>query len=172
MTERTYWRDLSYHLFHRAESIGRYLPPGSANTLAMQDVDSLEYCYYCHRPLALIEVKKGDARKCFTQPLVALARAADVPAYLVFYDIACRDNPAYVDRKNLDGRAVPDIDWFTVKPLPTGESRDYTPQGYAYWLAEIHLGCTCRRSQELLAHLRKTETSSKNQHTPANNSIS
>ncbi len=108
----------------------------------------LEYCDYCHQPLALIEFNKGDASACFTQSLVALARAADVPAYLVFHDIACRDNPVFVDRENLDGRAVSDMDWYTVKPLPTGESRDYTPQGFAYWVARIHVECPCHRSQK------------------------
>lgn len=76
--ERYGVRDLTYSAWHRTLD----------SSLTYCDLDGLEYCRKCKQALALIETAWdiGQNGK-FTEPLVALARQADIPAYLVFYEV-------------------------------------------------------------------------------------
>ena len=111
MGERSFWRDLTYHLFHRTESAKRFMADEMmAYTLKMCDIDCLEYCHYCREPVALIDVKGCAYRKgVYTEPMVRLARRANIPAFVVFYDDARELNPVYVGKTNIDGEAIRDI---------------------------------------------------------------
>ena len=100
--ERTGTRDLAYSGFHRAPNLAKHLDQvfahianhrdrrmaayRAAYDCTMIDVDGLEYCRYCRSPLALIEVKHRKAADKTTAVLAALARRADVPAFLVEYE--------------------------------------------------------------------------------------
>lgn len=143
MQERTYWRDLTYHLFHRKESAKRFMDEAMADILRMRDIDCLEYCYGCGRPLALIEAKAGAPRPVRAEPLTHLASAANVPAFAVFYRRSPRLNPVYLARKNLDGTPIRDIDELTVGDLDGGALRRMGPAEFFEWLLELHLACTC-----------------------------
>lgn len=77
--ERTGVRDLAFSGWHRAAL--------SADCTAI-DLDFLEYCRRCRAPLALIEIAKGHHNTPKpTTVLRHLAERAQVPAWLVLYDI-------------------------------------------------------------------------------------
>jgi hypothetical protein len=61
------------------------------DSLTMCDVDSLEYCWRCNRPLALIETAR-DVGQVFkkTAPMVVLSRLAKVPSVLTLYERGCK----------------------------------------------------------------------------------
>lgn len=82
--ERTGQRDLTYSAWHRSDSTSRFLG-GMANRLAMIDLDGVEYCKSCGRPVALIEVKHCMATRLSMAVTKALAAMAGIPAYLVRY---------------------------------------------------------------------------------------
>lgn len=74
--ERTGIRDLTYSRWHRSLD----------DNLTAVDVDFVEYCSACGEPLALLETTRDDGRNSKpTSVLRALARRANMPAYLLFY---------------------------------------------------------------------------------------
>lgn len=76
--ERTGNRDLTFSRWHRA------LP----DFCTCIDLDFLEYCQHCRRPLALIEIARGHHGSIKpTTVLRQLAIAAGIRAYLVLYDL-------------------------------------------------------------------------------------
>src|SRR5690606_33274174 len=83
--ERTGIRDLLFSSWHRARSTKRFLGPVRAAKLTMIDLDAVEYCYACNKPLALIEVKHHNARSVSMTVTRALAFMAGIDAYLVRY---------------------------------------------------------------------------------------
>lgn len=81
-------RDLVYSAWHRVNSLSRFLSHLHAWRCGMIDIDDVEYCRWCYRPLALIETAQdvGQHQKgvAVTQ---TLAEMACIPAYLVFYTV-------------------------------------------------------------------------------------
>jgi hypothetical protein len=76
--ERSGSRDLTFSRWHRT------LP----DFCTCIDLDFLEYCQRCRRPLALIEIARGHHGMVKpTTVLKALADLAGIAAYLVLYDI-------------------------------------------------------------------------------------
>lgn len=130
LQERSGERDLAYSRWHRPESIGRFLPRTQARTLTAIDVDSIEVCQACSRPLMLLEVAR-DVGQTFkpTTILVELARRSDVPAALVFY-LAGPDG---------------DIARFRVRQLAPNRTRELVlyPREYAAWLQSLRERHTC-----------------------------
>tara|TARA_R100001443_G_scaffold14554_1_gene24450 strand:- start:3178 stop:3594 length:417 start_codon:yes stop_codon:yes gene_type:complete len=54
--------------------------------IAMIDVDSVEVCKHCYKPLAFIELAKDTGQKFKATTLIKkLALKFEVPGYLVFY---------------------------------------------------------------------------------------
>jgi hypothetical protein len=143
MSERTYWRDLTYHLFHRKESAKRFIDESMADILRMRDVDCVEHCYACGRPLALIEVKAGARRSVYVEPLIHLADRAGLPAFVVFYRRSRELNPVYLGETNLDGTPIRDIEQLTVVNAADGSAMHLAPAEFFEWLLELHLACTC-----------------------------
>lgn len=77
--ERYGERDLAYSSWHRTIE-------DEHEPLDYIDIDAVEYCHNCKKPLALIELAQdiGQKNKPTTVTRI-LARRADIPAYLVFY---------------------------------------------------------------------------------------
>ena len=123
--ERTGVRDLTYSIWHREHSLGRYFQDRRAAFIcAMVDIDSLEYCRYCYEPLALIETAQG---RRLTRPKDAaatsvLARRASVPAYSAQYTVD-------------DGGGIAEIALRQIEPPHHGGDCDVlTPKAYADFL--------------------------------------
>lgn len=149
MSERTYWRDLTYHLFHRKESAKRFIDEAMAGILRMRDIDCVEHCYACGRPLALIEVKAGHQRRVYVEPMVRLADRAGLPAFVVFYRRSGELNPVYLGRTNIDGTPIRDIEALTVVNAVDGAVLQLTPAEFFEWLLGLHLSCTCRAAANI-----------------------
>jgi len=147
--ERTYWRDLTYHLFHRKDSAKRFMDEAMADVLRMRDIDCLEYCYACDRPVALVELKAGAERPVRMKPLIRLSEMADLPAFVVFYQRSLDPNPIYLGQKNLDGTTIRDIDQLTVLDLAKNSSRSMAPKEFFRWLLGLHLSCNCQAASNL-----------------------
>ena len=75
--ERYGERDLCFSGWHRYQT-NRFFP--------MRDLDCIEYCFRCDKPLALIEIAcdVGQNEK-WVKPMRELAKMAGLPAYIVFY---------------------------------------------------------------------------------------
>jgi hypothetical protein len=75
--ERYGERDLCFSGWHRYQ-LNEFLK--------MRDLDCIEYCHRCDKPLALIEAAcdVGQNRK-WVKPMQELAKMAGLPAYVVFY---------------------------------------------------------------------------------------
>lgn len=149
MSERTYWRDLTYHLFHRKESAKRFIDEPMAGILRMRDIDCVEHCYACGRPLALIEVKAGRRRAVYVEPMVRLADRAGLPAFVVFYRRSTELNPVYLGRTNLDGTPIRDIEDLAVESATDGSVWHLAPAEFFEWLLDVHLSCTCRAAANI-----------------------
>lgn len=75
--ERYGERDLCFSGWHRYQL---------NKSLTMTDLDCVEYCQRCNKPLALIELAYDVGQdKKWTRPIQELAKMAELPAYLVFY---------------------------------------------------------------------------------------
>jgi len=75
--ERYGERDLCFSGWHRYQT-NRFFP--------MRDLDCIEYCFRCDKPLALIEVARDVGQdKKWIEPMRKLAKMAGLPAYVVFY---------------------------------------------------------------------------------------
>lgn len=115
--ERYGTRDLAYSQWHRLQG----------DHLAYIDIDSLEYCNICKRPLALIELAQdvGQQHKS-TSVMKRLAFMSNLPAYLVLYK-----KPA-VDASEILG--------FRVKQLLPFQAADFlimTPIEYRSFLNQL-----------------------------------
>lgn len=103
----------------------------------MCDIDSLEYCSHCKRPLALIETCRGHANsRKENMPMMRLSSMAKIPAYIVVVEIVNDQPECFHVRK--DGR------------LP---QKTLSPQQFAEFLWRIHAGCRCIATQEIYKHL-------------------
>jgi hypothetical protein len=129
LDERSDERDLTYSRWHRPEAIRRFLPYEDAEALTCIDVDAVEACGDCSRPLALFELARdvGQAWKA-TTIVAELARLANVPAYLVLYRVAGDDIARFRTRQ--------------VAPRRSREL-ELAPAEYAAWLQSLRERHTC-----------------------------
>lgn len=131
--ERSGRRDLLYSGWHRPAEIRRYIGAVKAAQLEMIDVDSLESCPVCHKPLALGETKNSSKEpSAFSaRNTVNLASEAQIPAFVVCYTCICG-----VTGEKHETREDCDIAEFRVQQRwPVLEAVIcMTPNVYAYWL--------------------------------------
>ncbi|PFH27765.1 hypothetical protein [Burkholderia sp. JKS000303] len=134
-TERYEIRDRAYGAWHRAPSIGRFLPASHAESLTMADLDSVLFTEYDHVgkvPLALVEVARDLGQEKPASVMQHLARLANVPAYVALYTSAPTANPANPNWA--------DIESFRIKrmwPKPEPGWRVLTPAQWARALMQI-----------------------------------
>lgn len=121
-SEKDYFRDLTYSLWHRS------IEPESSNRLPYVDVDAVEVCPDCKEPLALIETArdKGQPAKP-VGVLRALARRANLPAYLVFY------------RPGASG-GIESFRLRQVWPPSSGSYQQMSPEQYIRFLWKLRAG--------------------------------
>ncbi|KVQ82439.1 hypothetical protein WK07_10005 [Burkholderia multivorans] len=128
-------RDRAYGVWHRAPSIGRYLPADQAESLSMVDLDSVLFTEYDSGgkiPLALVEVARDIGQEKAAGVMQHLARLADVPAYVALYTPTETANPSNPNWS--------DIESFRVKrlwPQPERGWRVLTPTQWARALVQI-----------------------------------
>jgi len=124
--------DFTYHEWHRTASIKRFLPEEGAYSLAMFDVDAVEVCRFCGVPLAIFELTRWlDVDDKATTYLRKIAKMANLPGVLVYYDVSDQPNPA-----NPEWR---DISRFFIKVVSPafGELTEVTPSEYATRLSRL-----------------------------------
>jgi len=142
--ERYPQRDRHYGVWHRVNSIARFLTDSDARSLTMQDLDSVlftEYHYPDKLPLCLVEVARDIGQEKPAGVIRKLAELADLPAYVALYSPANDANPASPD--------WPDIERFRVRrlwPCPERSWRTLTPDQWAKALVQIR-GWQLRRFQ-------------------------
>jgi hypothetical protein len=128
-------RDRAYGVWHRAQSIRRYLSREQAESLTMVDLDSVLFTEYDNAgkvPLALVEVARDIGQEKPAGVMQQLARLANVPAYVALYTAAPAANPS---NPNWD-----DIESFRVRrmwPRPERGWRVLTPAQWARALVQI-----------------------------------
>ena len=94
--ERYAVRDRSYGVWHRVQSIARFLGFKRAAALTMVDLDSVLYteCRWSDKvPLCLVEVAKDVGQEKQAPVMARLAQMADIPAYIALYRPAVHQNP-------------------------------------------------------------------------------
>jgi hypothetical protein len=118
--ERTSVRCTAYSRWHRTLSAD----------LSMVDLDAVEYCARCLRPLAFIETAR-DVGQTFKPTTItqAVAAAHRAPALCVLY--------------RLD--AAGQIDRFRVRELPSGPWRILAPHQYAAYLRRLRDRHVCHK---------------------------
>jgi hypothetical protein len=142
--ERYPTRDRSYGIWHRLQSIARFLGPKQAGALAMMDLDSVlfaEYNYPNKLPLCLVEVGRDIGQEKTAGVVQNLARLAGIPAYVALYTHSEYPNPSNTN--------WPDIERFRIKrvwPKPEESWRTLTPEEWAKALVQIR-GWQLRRFQ-------------------------
>lgn len=134
-TERYSTRDRSYGIWHRAPSIKRFIGDGDARALTMADLDSVlftEYNYPDKVPLCLVEAAMDIGQEKATGVIRALAKRANIPAFVVLYTHAVMPNPTNTNWQ--------DIESFRVKrvwPSPEQSWRIMQPQQWANAILQI-----------------------------------
>ncbi len=162
-TERTGQRDLSYSIWHRSKSIGRFLDgldsdrhrprvsegpwceyPDNykrniADQMGMIDIDFVLHHgkhFTDRKPVALIETARTFYETVSDKKATMtrlLGEAAKIPVFVVLYQ--CSE----VHRNPADMQ-YPDIDWFFVRPYwPVQQDRYFqmTPRQYAWFLVSL-----------------------------------
>ena len=130
MTERTGWRDKAYSDWHRADSIGRFIPRADAESLGLIDLDWCEYCRTCRYPIALFELTCDWSKPKQFSVTRTLAQMARIQVFLVYY------------RRDDTG----DIVEFAIG---NAGGEILTPADYARWLVEIRDTHRCGRRLEV-----------------------
>jgi hypothetical protein len=122
LRERTFLRCTAYSTWHRTLDAD----------LAMIDLDAVEFCAHCRRPLAFIETAR-DVGQTFKPTTItqAVAAAHRAPALCVLY------------RLDAAGR----ITRFRVRELPYGTWRILAPHQYAAYLRGLRERHACRDSK-------------------------
>lgn len=146
-TERFGVRDLAYSAWHRPGSLARFIGFERAVRVAMVDTDAVLFTECDPRsmePLALIETARdvGQVGK-ETRALAALARRANLPAFVLLYRVAESSNPG-------DPR-FDDIAMFRVRrvfPYLESSWRTLTPPQWATALLDIRRWSAHRASLE------------------------
>lgn len=135
--ERYNDRDLNLSHWHR--TLNQYLP--------YRDLDCIEYCFRCNRPLALIELAQEHGQeKKWAAPLVELAKQAKLPVYVVFYA----------------GDGENEISSIRIRKLYPNRITDtiLSPLQYELFLKMLRLrhGSPCYETQDAIALLEIEET--------------
>lgn len=128
-------RDRAYGVWHRAQSIRRYLRREQAEALTMVDLDSVLFTEYDHMgkvPLALVEVARDIGQEKPAGVVRQLARLANVPAYVALYTPAPEANPANPNWSDIESFRVRRL-W----PQPEAGWRVLTPRQWARALVQI-----------------------------------
>lgn len=122
-------------VWHRRDSLVRFVGKLRAGWMSQIDIDSCEYCHLCYEPVALIETKDIKAISKAGTVTTRLAGRAHLEAYLVEYELNGQRGCC-----STCGRAEPigdeDILRFFVTEW-TGQSPTRTPMepsAYAEWL--------------------------------------
>lgn len=140
--ERTGKRDLSYSHWHRGHWDG-----GPAKSSTYQDIDGLEYCKGCGAPLLLVEtaIDNGRDRLKGHRPMLALAKLADVPAVLVFYELGLGKWCEY------DGESFITIAKVTVRYVHPERTAEHvmTPEEWAREIDQLHEDHQCASRDQL-----------------------
>ena len=139
-------RDLTYSNWHRKDNIARYLgnDERKAHCVSVINIDSLEYCLFCKRPLALIEDCRGNAGSAKQWECTRkLAEAARIPAYLLIYEPTGELNGKLQDGGQYQTR---DISRMWIEQVH-GDRKEITPEAYALFLFTLHMDCGCEGSR-------------------------
>ena len=124
-TERYPTRDRSYGIWHRAASIARFVSPVEASGLTMADLDSVlftEYNYPDKVPLCLVEAAMDIGQEKATGVIAALAKRANIPAFVVLYTHTAMPNPTNTNWQDIEKFRVkrvwpnPENSWRTIQP--------------------------------------------------------
>ncbi len=138
--ELTGKRDLTYPLFHRTDSLARFVPYEDALRASCIDMDAMMFVEYKdgRHPIALMEFahdKPGAPDKASTITR-ALAEMAGIPAFVVLYTRAAEPNPTAPE--------YPDISMLRVKkvfPEPASKWMAFTPAMWAKKLLALRGYC-------------------------------
>ena len=116
--ERYGTRDLTFSQWHRTLS----------DDATCIDLDLLEYCRRCRQPLAFLELAR-DVGQAFkpTTVLERLAKKAEVPAFLIMYELLSQTNTT----------TIGDCRVRRVYPDPTG-FKILTITEVGRWIESIH----------------------------------
>lgn len=115
-----------YSDWHRWRSTRRFLGNEQSQRLTCFDVDMVEMCHLCHRPLALFEMTRSNVRTKPVTYLIGLAELSDLPAYVVRW-VPGSDDPAEILSFDVD----------QVHPVRRQVAVDWSPAAYAIWLYTV-----------------------------------
>lgn len=133
--ELTGRRDLSYNLWHRAESIRRFIEDAEAHGLCCMDVDATLWCEWqsgSKEPLILVETAEDAGQDKPVTPLKRLAESAGRAAYLVLYTLS--DQPAFAYPELEDARDLASFRVRRIWPEEEQEWLELCPADYARYL--------------------------------------
>jgi hypothetical protein len=144
-------------IWHRPESLKRFVGPLRADWMSQIDIDCCEYCHLggCMEPIALIETKLIMSTQKAMTVTRNLARRASLSGgiFLVEYETT---KPATLCAECGRPDADPDNDiaYFIVTDgsVEQGESVERTPEQYAEWLWSLrrpHWEIECRNPARL-----------------------
>lgn len=125
----------------------------------MIDIDGLDYCRRCRKPLLLVEAARDTGRDKPTIVLETLARCADVQLICILWTpaVAWQENPPHcpcqAEQRITRGcsHGVASMRARRVYPNPT-DFKVFQPAELAQWIDQIHLdheqaSCPLHRSE-------------------------
>ncbi len=147
--ERTGVRDLTYSEWHRQDNLKLLLRPlfatdtdanWHAYECAMIDLDAVEWCRKCKRPVGLVEVQRSAKPPKDATVTRTMADMLGIPAWSISYTATSDDPPEIIE--------------FRVRELTSADRaiQRMTPAGWAahIWnLHERHLKTECRGPDNL-----------------------
>lgn len=130
--EKSGYRDLIYNVWHRPQSIGRFIPMEDAMNLRSIDIDLVE-CTKSGRTVLIHELARdiGQENKS-TNIIRRMAQDMDCCALLTLYTPSEKLNPADVRFLDISAFRVRKI-W----PNPEQDFRDFMPDEYANYLNDL-----------------------------------
>lgn len=144
--------DLYLDVWHRKDSLSRFVGSQRAHWMSMIDIDCCEYCFLggCFQPVALIETKLIISTEKTMTVTENLAHRANLPAYLVEY-APTRDSISCETCGRPDASPENDIEYFVINGTD-----EKTPAQYAEWLWSLRVThwrseCSNPASQRMLA---------------------
>lgn len=126
--ERTGTRCTAYSTWHRTNA-----------GLRMVDIDAVEICAHCQKPLAVIETARNGGRYSITtkphQVTRYIARMLQVPGFVLFYDA------------DAGGSTLVTVAIRQIAPEKSNDIQNITPDEWAQKLAQLHTAHaeTCER---------------------------
>lgn len=141
LEERFHTRDLTYSIWHRPRSIGRFVGQSTAVTLGMIDLDGIIYLEYDNgtkEPIALIEYArdKKENKPASVMKRLAMRCVPKLPAFVVLYTPSTERNPADPNYQ--------DISMFRVRrvcPEPETRFEYFSPKMWAEKLVSLRAHC-------------------------------